>query len=247
MERKIEVIEAGGTIVQETRTWDDEKGITLSMRGKEEAHDYRYFPEPDLAPIVISDAWIEEVKGYLPELPAVRRARLIDEDGLSPYDAMVITDTLEMASFYDGVRSLVNEPKAIANLLMGDFSKALNEKSIRVDESKVSVKDMAELLGLMQDGTISGKIAKQVIPEMVETGKAPGQIVEEKGLVQVSDESAIEAVVDEVLSANPQSVEDYRGGKGKAIGFLVGQVMKATKGKANPGMVNKILKDKLDA
>jgi aspartyl-tRNA(Asn)/glutamyl-tRNA(Gln) amidotransferase subunit B len=245
--RQIEVIESGGVIVQETRTWDDAKGITVSMRSKEEAHDYRYFPEPDLAPIVISDEWIEEVRSQLPELPAQRRKRLVEQDGLSAYNAMVITDTLEMADFYDGVRSKVNEPKAIANVLMGDFSKALNEKNIQVDESDVSVSDMAELITLMQDGTISGKITKQVIPEMVATGKAPKQIVEEKGLVQVSDEGAIETVVDEILAANPQSIEDYKGGKGKAIGFLVGQVMKATKGKANPGIVNKVLKQKLDA
>lgn len=245
--RQIEVIEAGGVIVQETRTWDDSKGITISMRSKEEAHDYRYFPEPDLAPIVISDEWIEEVRSTMPELPAERRTRLIQVDGLSAYDAMVITDTLEMADFYDGVRAKVNDPKAITNVLMGDFSKALNEKYLRVDETDVSAADMAELITMMQDGTISGKIAKQVIPEMVATGKAPKQIVEEKGLVQVSDEGAIETVVDEVLAANPQSVEDYKGGKGKAIGFLVGQVMKATKGKANPGIVNKVLKQKLDA
>ena len=245
--RQIEVIESGGAIVQETRTWDDEKGITLSMRSKEEAHDYRYFPEPDLAPIVISDAWINDVRSYLPELPASRRKRLTEADGLSAYDAMVLTDTLAMADFYDGVRAEGGDPKTITNVLMGDFSKALNEKGITVDESEVSAADVAELIKLMQDGTISGKIAKQVIPEMVETGKAPKVIVEEKGLVQVSDEGAIESVVDEVLAANPQSVADYKGGKGKAIGFLVGQVMKATKGKANPGIVNKILKQKLDA
>ncbi|QRN85575.1 Asp-tRNA(Asn)/Glu-tRNA(Gln) amidotransferase subunit GatB [Clostridia bacterium] len=245
--RQIEVIEAGGVIVQETRTWDDAKGITLSMRSKEEAHDYRYFPEPDLAPIVISDEWIEKVKNALPALPAERRKRLISEDGLSAYDAMVITDTLEMAEFYDGVRAKVDDPKTIANVLMGDFSKALNAKNIKVDESKVSPKDVAELIKLMHDGTISGKIAKQVIPEMVETGKTPKQIVEEKGLVQVNDEGAVEAIVEEVLAANPQSVADYKGGKGKAIGFLVGQVMKASRGKANPGLVNKILKQKLDA
>ncbi len=243
--RQIETIESGGTIVQETRTWDDERGMTLSMRSKEEAHDYRYFPEPDLAPIVISEEWIEEVRRQLPELPQSRRSRLVLEDGLSLYDATVITDTLAMADFYDRVRMGIDDAKSIANLLMGDLSKSLNELGSSVDESNIDPAHVIELIRLMYDGTISGKIAKQVIPEMLKTGDMPKKIVEEKGLVQMSDEGALEAIVLSVLQENPQSVEDYKNGKDKAVGFLVGQVMKATKGKANPGLVNKLLKEKL--
>lgn len=245
VQRQIEAIESGEEIVQETRTWDEGRGITLSMRSKEEAHDYRYFPEPDLAPIVIGDDWIDSVRRELPELPAARRQRLVETDGLPEYDAMVLTDTLAMASLYDEVNREVQDPKAVSNLLMGDFSKALNEEAITAEECPVSASQLAQLLKLMKDGTISGKIAKTVIPEMVKTGRDPGTIVEEKGLVQISDTGFIEEVVDRVIAANPQSVEDFRGGKDKAIGFLVGQIMKETRGKANPGMVNQVLKEKL--
>ena len=245
VQRQIDAIESGDTIVHETRTWDDLKGITLSMRSKEEAHDYRCFPEPDLPPVLLSEQWVDRVRGELPELPASRRHRLVREDGLSEYDAAILTETLPMAMLYDRINSLVKDPKTVANLLMGDFSKTLNEEGLCVEECRVTPEQLAELINLIKEGTISGKIAKEVIPEMVKTCRSPKTIVEEKGLVQISDEGAIEAVVEEVLAANPQSVEDFRNGKDKAIGFLVGQVMKATRGKANPGLVNTLLRRKL--
>lgn len=246
VERQIEVIEDGGVIEQETRTWDDEKGITLSMRSKADAHDYRYFPEPDLPPIILTDEYIAKIKATLPELPESRKKRLMEIDGLSAYDANLVIAERFLADFYDDVRKSIDDPKLIVNYLMGDYYRELVAADLDFHNSPVSVSAFIELLKLLQDKTISGKLAKDIIPVMVKEGKSPKVIVEEKGLVQISDTGAIEAIIVEVIEANPKAVEDYRSGKGNSIGFLVGQVMKASKGKANPGMVNELLKSKLD-
>ena len=242
--RQARVLDAGENVVQETRTWDEGQGITLSLRSKEEAHDYRYFPEPDLVPLVIDRAWVENIRKTLPELPAVRRARL-QALGLSAYDAGVITQAKDMADFFDAALSCGGDAKTLANWVMGDLTRLLNTNQCRVADSPVSAKQLAELLALIDKGTISGKIAKSVLEEMYSTSKDPSVIVKEKGLAQISDEGALLGIIDSVISANPQSVEDYRAGKDRAIGFLVGQIMKATKGQANPGLVNQLLKEKL--
>lgn len=246
IERQIDVLEDGGEIIQETRTWDDEKGITLSMRSKADAHDYRYFPEPDLPPIVLTDEYIESIARDLPELPDARKKRLMEYDNLSSYDANLIISDICLADYYDAIREEIEDPKLIVNYLMGDYYRELNEKGLDFKNSPVKAKDFIELLKLITNKTISGKIAKKVIPLMIEEGKSPKKIVEEQGLIQISDSSEIEAMVLEAIENNPKAVEDYKGGKGNSIGFLVGQVMKASKGKANPGVVNSLLKKKLD-
>lgn len=242
--RQARVLDAGEEVIQETRTWDEGRGVTLALRSKEEAHDYRYFPEPDLVPLVIDRAWVERIRQTLPELPAARRARL-QGLGLSEYDANVITQSKAMADFFDAAMDYYGDAKTLANWVMGDFARLLNTNQCSVLDSPISAKQLAELLTLMDKGTISGKIAKSVIEEMYSTGKNAETIVKEKGLAQISDEGALLGIIDSVISANPQSVEDYRAGKDRAIGFLVGQIMKATKGQANPGLVNKLLKEKL--
>ncbi|TYO96257.1 Asp-tRNA(Asn)/Glu-tRNA(Gln) amidotransferase subunit GatB [Desulfallas thermosapovorans] len=245
IERQIKLVQSGERVIQETRTWDDSKGVTLSMRSKEEAHDYRYFPDPDLAPLVIDQRWVDEIKAGLPELPDERRARFVSEYKLPEYDAMVLTATRELADYYEQCVQLFNNPKLVSNWVMGDLARMMNASGREIGDVLISPAQLAEMLQLMDKGTISGKIAKTVFEEMFNTGKDPGKVVEEKGLVQISDAALIDKVVDEVIAANPKSVEDYRAGKEKVIGFLVGQVMKATTGKANPGMVNKLLKEKL--
>ena len=242
--RQARVLNAGETVVQETRTWDEGQGITLTLRSKEEAHDYRYFPEPDLPPLVIDRDWVERIRKTLPELPEARRARL-QGLGLSAYDAAVITQAKAMADFFDATLAYYGDAKTLANWVMGDVTRVLNTNQCSVIDSPISAKQLAELLGLITKGTLSGKIAKSVLEEMYSTGKDAGAIVKEKGLAQISDEGALLGIIDDVLAANPQSVEDYRAGKDKAIGFLVGQIMKATKGQANPGLVNQLLKEKL--
>jgi aspartyl-tRNA(Asn)/glutamyl-tRNA(Gln) amidotransferase subunit B len=243
--RQEQVLEDGGRIRQETRTWDEAKGVTLSMRSKEQAHDYRYFPDPDLVPLEISRAQVAEIRQTLPELPAARKLRLVEQDGLPDYDAEVITASRAVAEYYDAVKQLVNDPKTIANWIMGDMMMQLNARNLSIVESPVSPAHLADMIQLLNKGTISGKIAKTVFDEMFESGKKPDEIVKEKGLVQISDESAIIAIVEEVLAANPQSVADYKAGKEKAIGFLVGQVMKQSKGRANPELANRLLKERL--
>lgn len=246
IERQIEILEEGGQITQETRTWDEAKGVTLSLRSKEEAHDYRYFPDPDLVPMVISEEWVNEIKATLPELPDQRKARFINDYGLPAYDAGVLTSSRELADFYEQCVNKFNNPKSVSNWVMGELLRMMNAGGVEIDEVKIKPAQLAQLLELMEKGTISGKIAKTVFEEMFNTGKDPNAIVKEKGLVQISDEGLIEKVVEEVIAANPKSVDDYKGGKKQALGFLVGQVMKATKGKANPGLVNKLLQEKLD-
>lgn len=245
IERQEEVLEDGGHIVQETRTFDPARGITLSMRSKENAHDYRYMPEPDLPPIVTSEETIEKYRSELPELPDARRARLEKEYGLSDYDAGIITNSRAMAEYFDAVVATGADPKLAANWIMGDLAKNLNEDGIDITKSPVSAERLGKMIGLIMKDTISGKIAKKVFKEMWTNEDEPEKIVKDKGLVQITDTGAIEAAVDAAIAANPKAVEEYKGGKKKAIGALVGQVMKATRGKANPQMVNKMLAEKL--
>ncbi|AEG15259.1 Aspartyl/glutamyl-tRNA(Asn/Gln) amidotransferase subunit B [Desulfofundulus kuznetsovii DSM 6115] len=245
VERQIAVLQEGGRIVQETRTWDENKGVTLPMRSKEEAHDYRYFPEPDLVPLVIDRQWVEEIRATLPELPDERRNRYIKRYDLPAYDATVLTATKEMADYFEECVALYPNAKAVSNWMMGDLSRLLNAHNMDITRCKVSPRQLTDMLKLMDKGTISGKIAKTVFEEMFATGKDPEQIVQEKGLVQITDEGAITAIVEEVLAGNAKVVEDYLKGKDRAFGFLVGQVMKATRGKANPELVNRLLKEKL--
>jgi aspartyl-tRNA(Asn)/glutamyl-tRNA(Gln) amidotransferase subunit B len=244
IDRQAQILDNGELVIQETRTWDEGKGITLSLRSKEEAHDYRYFPEPDLVPLVIEREWVERVRATLPELPAARRERL-KSLGLTEYDAGVITSSKAMSDFFDAALKRFSDAKVLANWVMGEFLRLINVKQLRVEDSPVAPEQLAELLDLIEKGTISGKIGKSVIEEMFESGKEPSVIVKEKGLAQISDESALLKLVDEVIAANPQSVEDFKAGKERAIGFLVGQIMKATKGQANPGVVNNLLKEQL--
>lgn len=245
IERQQEVLEDGGHVVQETRTFDPARGITLSMRSKENAHDYRYMPEPDLPPIVTSEETIEKYRSELPELPDARRARLEKEYGLSDYDAGIITSSRAMAEYFDAVVATGADPKLAANWIMGDLAKNLNEDGIDIAKSPVSAERLGKMIGLIMKDTISGKIAKKVFKEMWTNEDDPEKIVKDKGLVQITDTGAIEAAVDAAIAANPKAVAEYKGGKKKAIGALVGQVMKATRGKANPQMVNKMLVEKL--
>lgn len=245
IERQEEVLEDGGHVVQETRTFDPARGITLSMRSKENAHDYRYMPEPDLPPIVTSEETIEKYRSELPELPDARCARLEKEYGLSDYDAGIITSSRAMAEYFDAVVATGADPKLAANWIMGDLAKNLNEDGIDITKSPVSAERLGKMIGLIMKDTISGKIAKKVFKEMWTNEDEPEKIVKDKGLVQITDTGAIEVAVDAAIAANPKAVEEYKGGKKKAIGALVGQVMKATRGKANPQMVNKMLAEKL--
>lgn len=246
IKRQKEILNEGGHIVQETRTWDDGKGITVSMRSKEEANDYRYFPDPDLVPIVVDPNWVKEIKESLPELPDAKKNRLVQEMDLPNYDASVITASRALAEYFDEVAAKFDEPKTIANWIMGELLRLLNASGLEIKDNKISAEDFAKLLKYQKEGKISGKIAKKVFEEMFNTGKKPGKIIKEKGLVQISDEGALTALVEKVLEANPKSIEDYKNGKDKALGFLVGQIMKETRGQANPGMVNKLLKEKMD-
>lgn len=245
IERQIAILEEGGEVVQETRTWDEGKGITLPLRSKEEAHDYRYFPEPDLPPLVISQEWVEEIYRSLPELPDARRERYIAEYGLPAYDAGVLTATKEIGDYFEECVKLYPHPKTVSNWVMGELLRLLNATNTEITASPVRPAQLAALLKLIDDGTISGKIAKTVFEEMFNTGKDPETIVKEQGLVQISDEAMLKKVVQEVIAANPKVVADYKQGKEKALGFLVGQVMKATQGKANPALVNRLLKEAL--
>lgn len=243
--RQKEILLDGGKVVQETRLWQPDTGRTVSMRGKEDAHDYRYFPDPDLLPLVIDDGWIERMKKEMPELPGERKARYEAAFDLPPADARVLTASRELANYFEACLAHFDRPKPVANWIMAELLGLLNAKGLDITESPVSPENLAELLVLMDEDVISGKIAKTVFETMAETGKTAKAIVEEKGLVQVSDSSAIDPIVDKILSDHPDEVERYRGGQKKLMGFFVGQVMKATKGKANPKVVNEILREKL--
>jgi len=245
VERQTGILSKGGRILQETRTWDEEKGVTLPLRSKEYAHDYRYFPDPDLVPLVIDPEWVEDIRNSLPELPDARRERYMQEYGLPAYDAGILTSTKELADFFESCLSAYPNPKAVSNWVMGELSRLLNASGMDITACKIKPSQLGSLLQLIDEGTISGKIAKTVFEEMFASGKDPGDIIEEKGLVQISDVNTLMTVVAEVLASNPKSVEDFRSGRERALGFLVGQVMKATRGKANPEMVNRLLKEKL--
>ena len=242
--RQIEVWEEGGTVQQETRLFDSGRGVTRSMRSKEDAHDYRYFPDPDLLPLVIDEGWVAELKRGLPELPDAKRARFVTGYGLSPYDAAVLVAEKETAAFYETV-ARGRDAKLAANWMMGDFFAALNRTGRAIENSPVTAAHLGELIDLLTDKTINGRIAKEVFEAMVETGDGPGAIVEARGLRQVTDTGAIEAAIDAVLAANPDKVAEYKSGKEKLFGFFVGQVMKGMGGKGNPALVNDVLKSKL--
>lgn len=245
IERHIELIEDGGMVVQETRSWDESKGITVSLRSKEEAHDYRYFPDPDLVPLIIDEKWIESIRNSLPELPDERKQRLINNYDLPRYDAEVITSSKDLGDYFDQCLKHFKDAKKISNWIMGELLRLLNVNYKEVADCPVAPEELGALLQLIDKGTISGKIAKQVFEEMFTSGKTAKQIVKEKGLEQISDTGELEKIIEGIIEANPDPVADYNSGKGQAIGFLVGQVMKASKGKANPQMVNKMLRDKL--
>ena len=244
--RQKEVLESGGTIYQETRRWDDEKGEGFAMRSKEEAHDYRYFPEPDLMPIRLSEEYIEKIKHTLPELPESRKARYIAELGLPEYDAGIITSSKHLSDFFEVAAAECKNAKAVSNWIMGDIIRVAREKGLEYNELPFTPVQFAKLITLIDKGTISGSIAKKVFEEMTETGKEPEKIVEEKGLVQISDEGAIKEVVDRIIAANPGSIADYKAGKDRALGFLVGQCMKEMKGKGNPQILNKLILEELN-
>jgi aspartyl-tRNA(Asn)/glutamyl-tRNA(Gln) amidotransferase subunit B len=243
--RQQEVLREGGQIIQETRLWDPDKNKTISMRDKEEAHDYRYFPDPDLLPLVIEDGWIQSIKESLPELPAEKKKRFMTQYKLPSYDAELLTSDRELADYFENCVGLFPHPKQVSNWVMGALLGLLNTLGKPIEASPVSPENLARLLALIEDGMISGKIAKTVFDEMGQTGKPAQQIVAEKGLVQITDADALQDVVSHIISQHPREVEAYQNGKTKLLGFFVGQIMKATQGKANPTLVNEILRRKL--
>ena len=245
-QRQVEIIEGGGTINQETRLWDPAKGETRSMRSKEEAHDYRYFPDPDLLPLHVADIWIERVRETLPELPDQKKHRFMKDFGLSAYDANVLIAERVRADYYETVAK-GRDAKLAANWVLNELLGALNKDGKGITDSVIAAAQLGQLIDLISDNTISGKIAKDVFAEMYKSGKDPAQIVEEKGLKQVTDSGAIEKIVDEVIAENPDNVTAYRSGKDKLFGFFVGQVMKKSQGKANPNIINDLLKKKLSS
>jgi len=245
VERQIDVIDAGEKVVQETRLFDPDAGISRSMRGKEEAHDYRYFPDPDLLPLQVSAEWVGQVRSCLPELPKVKLQRYQDEMGLPAYDAGVISAERPLAEYFEALVSRFDKPKVCSNWVMGEVLGGLKEHNLAIEQCPVTPELLAGILQRIDDNTISGKIAKTVFEEIWQSGKSADEVIAEKGLKQVTDTGAIESIVDEVIAANPSQVAEYQGGKEKMLGFFVGQVMKASKGKANPGMVNQLLKKKL--
>ncbi len=243
--RQAQILDEGGTVVQETRTWDEEKSITLSMRSKEHAHDYRYFPDPDLPPFLVEKSWIEEIAKTLPELPDERKNRLMKDAGLSEYDAACVIASRAMAEYFDEAAKTTKDSKAIANWLLGDVSAWLNNNNLDMNDFPVKAHNLSAMIELINQGVLSSKLAKAVFEEMTKADKTPQEIVKEKGLEQISDTGELEAVVQKILDNNAQSVADYKAGKDRALGFLVGQIMKETRGKANPDMINKLLKEKL--
>jgi aspartyl-tRNA(Asn)/glutamyl-tRNA(Gln) amidotransferase subunit B len=244
--RQKDVLQDGGAIVQETRLWDQSRNQTFSMRGKEEAHDYRYFPDPDLLPLVIDPAWVERVRQALPELPDARRDRFAEQFGLSAYDAGVLTSDRELADFFEACLADFPQPKPVCNWIMGPLLGLLNARGLSIDQSPIPASELAGLLKLVDGGVISAKMAKAVFDEMAASGQTAAAIVAAQGLAQINDSAAIEAVVQEVIDRNPGEVEAFRGGKTKLMGFFVGEVMKATRGQANPKAVNELLRKRLE-
>ena len=245
LQRQEAVLKSGGTVEQQTMLWNEERGTTEPMRSKETSSDYRYFPEPDLVPVEIAGDWIERVRASLPELPSARRRRLHDEHGLSLEAAQKLTATRAAADYFEAATQSYDKPTQVANWMIGDFTALLNDDKLDFDGSKVPPEQLADMLKLVDDGAISGKQAKDVFAEMYATGAAPGEIVEAKGMKQVSDESELSGVLDQIIADNPKAVEDLKGGNKKTRGFFVGQTMKATKGQANPQVVNELLDEKL--
>ena len=243
--RQTKVLDQGEQVKQETRLYDSDKGETFPMRSKEEAHDYRYFPDPDLVPIVIDDAWVEKIRKTIPELPEQKRERFSSSYDIPEYDAGVLTSSKPLADYFEQCASQFSQPKIISNWIMGDLLRELKKDGKNIKECPVMPSALVDLLKLIDSGVISGNIAKGVFEEMYKTQKPADLIVEEKGLKQITDSSAIEHIIDQVIQANPSQVEELKGGKEKVLGFLVGQVMKASKGKANPGVVNKLFKEKI--
>jgi aspartyl-tRNA(Asn)/glutamyl-tRNA(Gln) amidotransferase subunit B len=244
--RQAGVLASGGSVIQETRRWDEGQGKTVAMRSKEQAHDYRYFPDPDLVSLFIDETWKDQVLASIPELPDARKARYTEEYALPDYDAQVITASKKLADLFEESLQYTADAKAVSNWIMGDLLGYLNANNLELTDVRITGKGLGGMIGLIEKGTISSKIAKTVFKELIETGKDPQTIVEEQGLVQISDEGAIQAIVDQVVQANPQSVADFKAGKEKAVGFLVGQIMRETKGKANPGLVNKLIIESLN-
>ena len=245
IKRQQYLVENGGTVVQETRLWDDAQGATNSMRSKEEAHDYRYFPDPDLVPILVDQPWVEKVKKDLPELPLAKRERFVKDYQIPAYDAGVLTADKALANYYEEVVKLCDKPKAASNWVMGDVMRFLNEDKRDIRQCPIKAESLAAMIRLIEEGAISGKMAKEIVADMYKTGKPPQTIIEEKGLVQITDEGELIKSIASIIEANPGQLADYRGGKEKLFGFFVGQVKKATQGKANPQRVNELLKKML--
>ncbi len=245
--RQREILGRGEPVVQETRHWDEQRGVTFSSREKEEAQDYRYFPEPDLVPIHVDEPWIHRVRADLPELPEARKRRYVEVFGLPEHDAGLVTATRSMAEFFEDAVRLYPKPKIVSNWLVGDIAAYLNTGGLEIEDLAVRPAHLAELLQLMDAGTLSGRLAKEVLEEMLKTGHAPGEIVRERGLVQISDEAMLIQMVEGVIAEHPGPVADVRAGKDKAVAFLIGQVMKKTRGRANPEMVNRLLRDRIGA
>ena len=245
IKRQQYVLEAGGEVVQETRLWDDAQGVTLPMRSKEEAHDYRYFPDPDLVTIAVSETWVEEIRRGMPELPLEKRERFRREYGIPVYDAGVLTASRALADYYEEVARLCGLPKIASNWVMGDILRFLNEDKRDIKDCPIPASSLAEMIRLIEEGVISGKMAKEISEEMYRTGKTPQVIIEEKGLLQISDAGALIPLIEKVMADNPSQLGQYRGGKDKLFGFFVGQVMKATQGKANPQLINDLLRKML--
>ena len=245
IKRQTKVLNEGGKVSQETRLWNLDRGETVVMRSKEEAHDYRYFPDPDLVPLKLEKEWIEGCRKHVTELPAVRLQRFVREFALSEYDAGVLTASKSVADYFESCVKLFNEPKTVSNWVMGELTRELNNSGTDASDSPVSPERLVGLLRMVDKGTVSLKVAREIFPEVYSSGKTPEQIVQEKGLIQVSDEGALDTIIDEVLANNPTQVAQFKEGKQQVLGFLVGQVMKASSGKANPGKVNELLKRKL--
>ena len=245
IERQVEIVERGGAVEQESRLYNVDSGVTVGMRSKEHAHDYRYFPEPDLVPLRVSDHWLHDVKSHLPELPADRRDRFVNEYGLREYDAQVLSLTRATGDYFEIAAKASGDGRTTANWVVGDLMGMLNEAGKDIETSPISAARLGELVALINKGELSGKLAKEILPKMFETGDAPGAIMEREGLKQISDVGALEKIADEVIAANPKQVEQYKGGKTALLGFLVGQVMKASRGQANPAAATEVLKKKL--
>jgi len=245
IQRQIDLIRKGGTVVQETRLYNVDEGITYSMRGKEEAHDYRYFPEPDLLPLTVDEAWIEEVRRSLPELPVEKTERFMKEYGLPRYDVEILVSDKDLAGYFEEAIKLFNEPKTVSNWIMTELLRELKDGNASAKDSPLSPANLAELLSLIRDNTISAKIAKDIFPELYRSGASPKKLVAEKGMVQISDEDAIVRIIDQVIARSPKEVAEFKAGKEKLLGFFVGQVMKETKGKANPKLLNELMLKRL--